>query len=57
MDEHNKCLDNQKAKMMFEGLSQITKQGYVGKVDGMESISQRLMRLKQSIFNARTRKR
>jgi hypothetical protein len=56
MDTRKKWLDLQKAEAMYEGLCQITQADYVGKVEGMESLSQRLMRLKQNVYNTKTGK-
>jgi hypothetical protein len=56
MDTHKRWLDIQKAKTNYEGLCQITRAAYVGKVKGMESLSQRIMRLKQNTYNVKTGK-
>jgi hypothetical protein len=51
---HALWLDNLKSKIEFEAIAQITEKGYVGRAEGIESLPQRILKIKQQQFDPQT---
>jgi hypothetical protein len=53
-ETHALWLENLKAKIEFEAIAQITEKGYVGRAEGIESLAQRILKVKQHQFDPTT---
>jgi hypothetical protein len=54
-ETHQKWHNNVKAKSRYQAMIQLIRAFYVGKLEGTESMAQRLQRIKQRTFNPETR--